>query len=223
MPILSRTQTSVPLPVEGEYAGIARKVSFSYSQEGVGTMRVPLYDPWGRLIATATLLDTDKARWTYGGLIKSGELQIPDGIENFTIDASDVEGLVFYFQVNHYTRKDGLKGASVKFHSKSYACRINPALENLKFPGARTPGVLRAAAPAPVLPDVAALPAPVPAASPAPPVPPATVPALAPVIDQPVAPPTAPAAPNLLAGMSEEAILRALAELQKQRPQTPGE
>ena len=89
MPILSRTQTSVPLPVEGEYAGIARKVSFSYSQEGVGTMRVPLYDPWGRLIATATLLDTDKARWTYGGLIKSGELQIPDGIENFTIDASD--------------------------------------------------------------------------------------------------------------------------------------
>ena len=69
---------------------------------------------------------------------KSGGLEIPEG--PFLLNADDMENRVFFFGVTH-EEWNGMKKAAVKFHVKSWACQVNPALETVTFPNEAPRGV----------------------------------------------------------------------------------
>jgi hypothetical protein len=240
MPVIAKSAFGNPLPPEGHYAGICRKVSFSYNQEGVGVMRVPLHSPNGELIATAMLVDTHTRNWAFPALIRSTELRTPSDGDQYTLDPSDVEGLVAYFEVTHFTLQTGRTIASVKFHTKNWTILRRPELADTKFPGARPPGMLRAtslgpdgetltsttpttatapAADSPSSSSSTATPAIAPASNgPVAPVVPSSQPTGAPVPATPTnASPAATPSVNPLAELNEVDILAALEQLRKSK------
>jgi hypothetical protein len=152
MPVIKRT---APLLPEGEYCGQARKVSLEWSKpkllpnggksESVQMFKIPLHLPDGKSITTF-LRVTEDMGWKFESLLKSGELIPPDD-EEYALTPDDIEGRRFYFGVKHEPW-NGTTVANVRFHTKPYACQINPALEGISFPNEAPRGVaLRAAKP----------------------------------------------------------------------------
>jgi hypothetical protein len=152
MPIIKR---QAPLLGEGEYVGQAKKVTLEWSKpkskpdgtksESVPVFRIPLHTHNGGQITTfARVLDT--TGWVFEQIVKSGELIPPDS-EEFVITPDDLEGRRFYFGVKHVDY-NGAKIANVHFHTQTYACQVNPALENVTFSNEAPRGIpLRSAAP----------------------------------------------------------------------------
>jgi hypothetical protein len=144
-----------PLLPEGEYAAQALKVGLEWSKpkplpnggksESVQMFRIPLRLPDGRMI-TKFVRVTEQTGWVFESILKSGELVAPEG-EEFVLTPDDLEGRRFYFGVKH-EQWNGATVANVRFHSKTYACQLNPALEGVTFPNEAPRGVpLRAATP----------------------------------------------------------------------------
>ena len=102
--------------------------------ESVQIFRIPLHIPGGQIITTFARV-MDSTGWVFEQICKSGDLILPEG-EEFVITADDLENRKFYFRVEHTTYK-GTTVANVKFHTKTYACEVNPALENVSFSGNR--------------------------------------------------------------------------------------
>ena len=152
MPTIKR---QAPLLPEGEYCGQARKVTMEWSKpkpqadgtksESVQIFRIPLHIPGGQIITTFARV-MDSTGWVFEQICKSGDLILPEG-EEFVITADDLENRRFYFGVQHTTYK-GMPVANVKFHTKTYACEVNPALENVSFPNEAPRGItMRSAKP----------------------------------------------------------------------------
>jgi hypothetical protein len=107
--------------------------------------RIPLRIPGGQTITTFARV-TENTGWVFEQICKSGDLIIPEG-EEFVITADDLERRKFYFGVKHVDY-NGQKIANVYFHTKTYACQLNPTLENVSFPNEAPRGVtLRSANP----------------------------------------------------------------------------
>jgi hypothetical protein len=151
MPVIRKT---APLLPEGEYVGQARKVSLEWSKlkplpgkksESVQMFKIPLHLPDGKSITKFARV-TEDTGWVFETIIKSGELVAPEG-EEFVLTPDDLEGRRFYFCVKHEQR-NGATLANVRFHTKTWACQINPALEGVSFPNEAPRGAsLRAAKP----------------------------------------------------------------------------
>ena len=113
--------------------------------ESVQIFRIPLHIPGGQIITTFARV-MDSTGWVFEQICKSGDLILPEG-EEFVITADDLENRRFYFGVQHITH-NGTTVANVRFHTKTYACEVNPALENVSFPNEAPRGItLRAAKP----------------------------------------------------------------------------
>ena len=147
MPVIKKT---APLLPEGEYVGQARKVSLEWSKpkplpngkksESVQMFKIPLHLPDGKSI-TAFARVTEDTGWVFETIIVA-----PEG-EEFVLTPDDLEGRRFYFGVKH-EQWNGATLANVRFHTKTWACQINPALEGVSFPNEAPRGVsLRAAKP----------------------------------------------------------------------------
>jgi hypothetical protein len=160
MPIIKRQQ---PLPPEGEYCGQARRVTQEWSKpkplpngttpEPVQIFRVPLWLPDGKSVV-AYLRVMDSTGWVWANACRSGEM-IPPESEEFRISADDFENRKFYFGIKH-TEYNGIPRAEVKFHTRSYAIQVNPALEQVSFPNeAPRPIYLQPATPTAGLPQAA--------------------------------------------------------------------
>ena len=93
----------------------------------------------------------DSTGWVFEQICKSGDLILPEG-EEFVITADDLENRRFYFGVQH-TTYNGTPTANVKFHTKTYACQENPALENVSFPNEAPRGITLRSAKPPVNPE----------------------------------------------------------------------
>ena len=149
-----------PLLPEGEYCGQAKKVTMEWSKpkpqadgtksESVQIFRIPLHIPGGQIITTFARV-MDSTGWVFEQICKSGDLILPEG-EEFVITADDLENRRFYFGVQHTTYK-GTTVANVKFHTKTYACEVNPALENVSFPNEAPRGITLRSAKPPVNPE----------------------------------------------------------------------
>ena len=149
-----------PLLPEGEYCGQAKKVTMEWSKpkpqadgtksESIQIFRIPLHIPGGQIITTFARV-MDSTGWVFEQICKSGDLILPEG-EEFVITADDLENRKFYFGVEHTTYK-GTTVANVKFHTKTYACEVNPALENVSFPNEAPRGITLRAAKPPVNPE----------------------------------------------------------------------
>ena len=151
MPTIRR---SAPLTPEGEYVGQATGVSQAWSKpkinpdgsksESYQMFKIPLRIPGGQFVTTFARV-TENTGWVFEQICKSGELILPDGAE-FVITADDLERRRFYFGVRH-KEYNGTKIADIRFHTKTYACEVNPSLENVTFPNEAPRGVtLRSAA-----------------------------------------------------------------------------
>ena len=149
-----------PLLPEGEYCGQAKKVTMEWSKpkpqadgtksESVQIFRIPLFIPGGQIITTFARV-MDSTGWVFEQICKSGDLILPEG-EEFVITADDLENRKFYFGVQHTTYK-GTTVANVRFHTKTYACEVNPALENVSFPNEAPRGITLRSAKPPVNPE----------------------------------------------------------------------
>jgi hypothetical protein len=153
MPTITRSH---PLLPEGEYCGQARRVTQEWSKpkpradgtkpEPVMIFRIPLHTPGGASI-TAILRVMPTTAWTWEQACKSGEM-IPQG-DSFSITPDDFENRIFYFGIIH-SEYLGQARAEVRFHAKSHALQINPALADVSFPNeAPKPIYLRAVEPNP--------------------------------------------------------------------------
>jgi hypothetical protein len=152
MPVIRKT---APLLPEGEYVGQARKVSLEWSKpkplpngkksESVQMFKIPLHLPDGKSITSFARVTPDTG-WVFESIVKSGELVAPES-EGYVLTPDDLEGRRFYFGVKH-EQWNGATLANVRFHSKTYACQLNPALEGVTFPNEAPRGApLRAANP----------------------------------------------------------------------------
>ena len=100
--------------------------------------KIPLKIPGGQTITTfARVLPS--TGWVFEQIAKSGDLVVPEG-EEFIITTDDLERRKLYFGVKH-TDYNGQKLANVNFHTKVYACQVNPSLENVSFPNEAPRGV----------------------------------------------------------------------------------
>ena len=152
MPIIKRQAPFLP---EGEYVGQARNVGLEWSKpkplpngtksESVQMFRIPLHLPDGKSITTFARV-TEQTGFVFEAILKSGEL-IPQEGEEFVLTPDDLEGRRFYFGVKH-EQWNGATIANVRFHTKTFACQVNPALEGITFPNEAPRGIsLRAAKP----------------------------------------------------------------------------
>jgi hypothetical protein len=145
MPVIKRT---APLLPEGEYVGQAIGVSQVWSKPKTNAdgstskpyqmFKIPLKIPGGQSITTfARVLPS--TGWIFEQIAKSGDLIVPEG-EEFIVTTDDLERRKLYFGVRH-TDYNGQKLANVNFHTKVYACQVNPSLENVSFPNEAPRGV----------------------------------------------------------------------------------
>jgi hypothetical protein len=100
--------------------------------------KIPLRIPGGQIITTFARV-TPNTGWVFEQICKSGDLVIPEG-EEYVITTDDLERRRFYFNVKHVDF-NGQKMANVHFHTKIYACQINPSLENVSFSNEAPRGV----------------------------------------------------------------------------------
>jgi hypothetical protein len=138
MPIIKLHQQ--PLLPEGEYCGQAHRVVQEWTKprprpdgttpEPVQLFRVPLWIPGGKSV-TAFLRVTEASSWVWEAACRSGEI-IPQ-TDEFRISPDDFENRRFYFGITH-REYNGVTRAEVRFHTPSYAIRVNPALEHVTFP-----------------------------------------------------------------------------------------
>ena len=134
MPTIKRQS---PLLAEGEYCGIAKKVSLEWVKprnngEEIQTFRIPLHTHNGGMI-TAFARCTENTSWIFETICKSGEIILPDGAEEITLTTDHLERRRFYFGVQH-NNYEGRIFANVRFHTATYAIGVNPALASVTFP-----------------------------------------------------------------------------------------
>jgi len=153
MPIIQR---SIPLLPEGEYVGVARRVTMEWSKskpqaDGSKTephpvFVLPLTTHNGQKITTRVHVTPLTGR-IWEQVAKSGDLVLPPENEPFTVTVDHLENRKFYFGIVHEEHM-GQKQAVVKFHVKSYSIGIDPSLESVAFPGEAPRGIpLRSAKP----------------------------------------------------------------------------
>ena len=219
MPLIKR-QAPILL-AEGEYCGQFRHVGVAYVKAKIKDIdtetveyTLPIHLLNQRTITTKYRV-LDNNVFVFEALCRSCGITLEPGEteENtYQLNGDDLENRRCYFGIAHVVLQDGRKVQNVKFHSPSYALRINPALAETSFPNEPPPITLR---------PVQVTPNPAPATPTAPPAATATPPATstpAPSNQAPV-PAAAETADDNLDGISDAEMAEAFEYAKKLRAQ----